>query len=100
VDAMIAHTTQNNVPLDFVSRHVYGNDSSKDVFGDDRHIAPRQMVCEAVAKVQEQLKASARPTIPLIWSEFNATMRMNRRLLTRSTWDRGWRYHPAMARPT
>ena len=73
VDAMIAHTTQNNVPLDFVSTHVYGNDSSKDVFGDDRHIAPHQMVCEAVAKVQEQIKASARPTIPLIWSEFNAT---------------------------
>ena len=38
VDALIAHATQNNVPLDFVSTHVYGNDSAKDVFGDDRPI--------------------------------------------------------------
>ena len=79
VDAMIAHATQNDVPLDFVSTHVYGNDSSKDVFGDDRStselpaVPPHQMVCAAVGKVHDQIKASARPTIPLIWSEFNAT---------------------------
>ena len=73
VDAMIAHASQNNVPLDFVSTHVYGNDTSKDVFGDDRPVPPHQMVCAAVEKVHEQIKNSARPTIPLIWSEFNAT---------------------------
>ena len=28
VGDMIAHATQNQVPLDFVSTHVYGNDSS------------------------------------------------------------------------
>ena len=73
VDALIAHATQNNVPLDFVSTHVYGNDSAKDVFGDDRPIPPHQMVCAAVKKVHDQILASARPKIPLIWSEFNAT---------------------------
>src|SRR5271170_7638391 len=55
VDAMIAHATQNNVPLDFVSTHVYGNDTSKDVFGDDRPIPPHQMVCAAVKKVHERI---------------------------------------------
>jgi len=73
VDAMIAHATQNNVPLDFVSTHVYGNDTAKDVFGDNRPIPPHQMVCAAVDKVHEQIEHSARPNIPLIWSEFNAT---------------------------
>ena len=73
VDAMIAHATQNNVPLDFVSTHVYGNDVSQDVFGDKRTIAPHQMVSAAVDKVHAQIKASARPDIPLLWSEFNAT---------------------------
>ena len=34
VGDMIAHATQNDVPLDFVSTHVYGNDASKDVFHD------------------------------------------------------------------
>jgi xylan 1,4-beta-xylosidase len=73
VDAMIAHATKNNVPLDFVSTHVYGNDTAKDVFGDNRPIPPHQMVCAAVEKVHDQIKNSARPNIPLIWSEFNAT---------------------------
>lgn len=73
VDALIAHTSKNEVPLDFVSTHVYGNDSAKDVFGDDRPVAPHQMVCEAVKKVHNQILASARPKLPLIWSEFNAT---------------------------
>src|SRR5271156_3868775 len=73
VGDIIAHATQNNVPLDFVSTHVYGNDSAKDVFGDNRPIPPHQMVCAAVKKVHDQIQASARPTIPLIWSEFNAT---------------------------
>jgi xylan 1,4-beta-xylosidase len=73
VDAIIAHATQNNVPLDFVSTHVYGNDVSQDVFGDHRPVPPHQMVPAAVKKVHEQILASAKPTIPLIWSEFNAT---------------------------
>src|SRR6201994_4124394 len=73
VDALIAHATQNDVPLDFVSTHVYGNDVSQDVFGDKREIAPHQMVSAAVQKVHDQIKASAKPNMPLIWSEFNAT---------------------------
>src|SRR6201993_5278720 len=40
VDAMIAHAASSNVPLDFVSTHVYGNDTAKDVFGDDRPVPP------------------------------------------------------------
>ena len=73
VGDIIAHTTQNNVPLDFVSTHVYGNDTAKDVFGDNRAVAPHQMVCAAVDKVHQEIKNSAKPNMPLIWSEFNAT---------------------------
>jgi xylan 1,4-beta-xylosidase len=73
VDRMIAHATAENVPLDFVSTHVYGNDSSKDVFGTDESIPRDRMVCRAVKKVHDQIQASARPGLPLIWSEFNAS---------------------------
>jgi xylan 1,4-beta-xylosidase len=31
------------------------------------------MVCRAVGKVHDQIKSSALPTLPLIWSEFNAS---------------------------
>src|SRR6185437_5987726 len=32
-----------------------------------------KMVCRAVKKVHDQIKASARPNLPLIWSEYNAS---------------------------
>src|ERR1700743_449077 len=89
VDAMIAHATQNDVPLDFVSTHVYGNDTSDNVFHDNRPVAPHQMVCAAVQKVHDQIKASARPNMPLIWSEFNATY-MNQSELTDSIYMGPW----------
>ncbi len=73
VGDMIAHATENHVPLDFVSTHVYGNDSAQDVFHDNRSVAPYQMVCQAVQKVHQQIVHSARPNLPLMWSEFNAT---------------------------
>jgi len=73
VGDMIAHAAANNIPLDFVSTHVYGNDTSMNVFGDNRPIPPHQMVCAAVSRVHHQIEASVHPDIPLIWSEFNAT---------------------------
>src|SRR5579884_1285183 len=73
VDAFIAHCTQNRVPFDFVSTHVYGNDTSQDVFGKDLSIPRRDMVARAVKKVYDQVKASAAPDTPIIWSEYNAT---------------------------
>jgi xylan 1,4-beta-xylosidase len=73
VDAMIAHSTENHVPLDFVSTHAYGNDTAMDVLGHAAPIPPYQMVAAGVDKVHAQIAASSRPDIPLIWSEFNAT---------------------------
>jgi len=73
VDRFIRHCTQNHVPVDFVSTHVYGNDSAKDVFGTDESIPRTQMVCRAVEKVHRQIKQSPLPELPLIWSEFNAS---------------------------
>jgi xylan 1,4-beta-xylosidase len=71
-DSFIRHCSENKIPVDFVSTHVYGNDSAKDVFGTDESIPVNKMVCRAVDKVHKQIKSSARPDLPLIWSEFNA----------------------------
>jgi xylan 1,4-beta-xylosidase len=73
VDAFIEHCTRQKVPVDFVSTHVYGNDGAKDVFGTNEDISRDQMVCRAVAKVHDQIRASSQPRLPLIWSEFNAS---------------------------
>ncbi len=71
-DRFLAHCKANNVPVDFVSTHVYGNDKAEDVFGTHEVIPRDRMVCRAVQKVHEQILASAYPKMPLIWSEFNA----------------------------
>jgi xylan 1,4-beta-xylosidase len=89
VGDMIAHATKNDVPLDFVSTHVYGDDSAKDVFHDNRPVPPHQMVCLAVDKVHQEIAKSARPDIPLIWSEFNATF-MNEQPITDSIYMGPW----------
>jgi xylan 1,4-beta-xylosidase len=72
-DRFIEHVATQNVPADFVSTHVYGNDSAKDVFGTEEQIPRTEMVCRAVEKVHHQIKTSARPQLPLIWSEYNAS---------------------------
>jgi len=72
-DVFIRHCAGNHVPVDFVSSHVYGNDKAEDVF-DTHEVIPRdRMVCRAVNKVHEQIKASPMPDLPLFWSEFNAS---------------------------
>jgi xylan 1,4-beta-xylosidase len=73
VDAFIAYTVQNETPVDFVSTHVYANDTARDVFGTDEVIPRDKMVCRAVQKVHDQVKASQRPDLPIIWSEYNAS---------------------------
>jgi xylan 1,4-beta-xylosidase len=73
VDRFLAHCKEKNVPVDFASTHVYGNDKAEDVFGTHEQIPRNQMVCRAVKKVHDQIAASAYPNTPLIWSEFNAS---------------------------
>jgi len=71
-DRFLAHCKDKNVPVDFVSSHVYGNDKAEDVFGTHEQISRNQMVCRSVKKVHEQIAASAFPKMPLIWTEYNA----------------------------
>ena len=86
---MIAHAVQTYVPLDFVSSHVYGDDVSHDVFGDNRPVPGHQMVAYGIAKVHEQILHSAMPHIPLIWSEFNASY-ANHQAITDSVYMGPW----------
>jgi xylan 1,4-beta-xylosidase len=73
VDAFLRHCAEKHVPADFASTHVYANDTAKDVFGTEEEIHRDRMVCRAVEKVHGQIKSSAMPNLPLIWSEFNAS---------------------------
>jgi len=89
VDAMIAHAVQKRMPLDFVSTHVYANDTAEDVFGTHEKIARFDMVARAVRKVHDQVKASAQPALPIIWSEYNASY-MNEPAVTDAAFIGPW----------
>ncbi|MGA8622219.1 MAG: glycosyl hydrolase family 39 [Candidatus Sulfotelmatobacter sp.] len=73
VDAMIRHCLDKRIPLDYVSTHVYANDTAQDVFHSQENIPRNQMVCRAVKNVHNQIATSSMPNLPLIWSEFNAS---------------------------
>ena len=89
VDAFLKHCANDNVPVDFVSTHVYGNDRAKDVFGTNENIPRNKMVCRAVARVHEQIRSSSRSNLPLIWSEFNASY-LNEPSVTDSVYMGPW----------
>jgi xylan 1,4-beta-xylosidase len=89
---IIAHTTADKVPLDFVSTHAYGNDTAMDIVGHPQEVPPHQMLDVAIDKVHAQVLASARPDIPVIWSEFNATY-MSERDITDSVYMGPWLAH-------
>lgn len=73
VPAFLAHVHKVRVPIDFVSSHVYGDDTAENVFHTRERIPRKDMVCRAVAKVHDEILASPYPKLPLIFSEYNAS---------------------------
>jgi xylan 1,4-beta-xylosidase len=71
--------TENHVPVDFVSTHGYADDTVEDLLGTNEQIPMDERVCRAVSKVHDEIKASAQPDLPLIWSEWNVQGMMNSR---------------------
>ncbi len=85
----IRHCNEQGIPVDFVSTHVYGDDTAKDVFGTDEQIPRDRMVCRAAAKAHAEVRASAMPALPLILTEFNATY-LNRTEITDAAFMGPW----------
>jgi xylan 1,4-beta-xylosidase len=73
VTAFLQHCKQNNMPVDFVSTHVYANDTAKDVMGTNEQIPRDRMVCRSARKVHDEITASPFPTTLLIFSEYSAS---------------------------
>jgi xylan 1,4-beta-xylosidase len=71
VDSFLRHVAERNVPIDFVSSHGYADDTVQDLFGGTQDIPMDDRVCRAIQKVHDQIAASARPNLPLMWTEWN-----------------------------
>jgi xylan 1,4-beta-xylosidase len=73
VTPFLAHVQANNVPVDFVSTHVYANDTAPNVLHVNEDVDRDKMVYRAVKMVHDEILASPYPHIPLIFSEYNAS---------------------------
>jgi xylan 1,4-beta-xylosidase len=73
VAPFLAHAKAENVPVDFVSTHVYANDTADNVLGTNENVPRDTMVWRAVKMVHEEIANSAYPKMPLIFSEYNAS---------------------------
>ena len=89
IDRFIQHCVEGRVPVDFVSTHVYANDKAEDVFGTHETIPRSEMVARAAKKIYDQVKRSARPDLPIFFSEFNASY-MNEVSVTDSPYMGPW----------
>jgi xylan 1,4-beta-xylosidase len=85
----IRHCAEKDIPLDYVSTHVYGNDSAKDVFHSEEKIPQSEMVARSARKVHDEVKSSPRPDLPILWTEYNATY-MNDPRITDSAFMGPW----------
>lgn len=71
VDDFLKHAAEQRVPVDFVSTHGYADDTVEDLFGTEENIPMDDRVCRAVGKVRTQIRNSAMPKLPLLWTEWN-----------------------------
>jgi len=73
VAPFLDHVHAQSVPIDFVSTHVYANDTADNVMHTNENIPRVTMVYRAVKMVHDQITASPYPKLPLIFSEYNAS---------------------------
>ena len=64
-------TSENHVPVDFVSTHGYADDTVQDLFGTKEDIPMDERVCRAVARVKNEIKLSTTPEVPFFLTEWN-----------------------------
>lgn len=89
VPAFLDHAKKNGVPVDFVSTHVYANDTAPNVLGTNEDVPRETMVWRAVKMVHDQIAQSPYPQMPLIFSEYNASY-ANEPNVTDSTFMGPW----------
>jgi xylan 1,4-beta-xylosidase len=89
VGAFLDHAKASDAPVDFVSTHVYANDTAHNVLGTEEDVPRDTMVWRAVKMVHEEIARSAYPKMPLIFSEYNASY-ANEPNVTDSTFMGPW----------
>jgi xylan 1,4-beta-xylosidase len=72
VGDLLAYCSEQNVPIDFVSSHIYPDDPQKAVFGEGVHVPFEDVIPKALQKMQSEIGASKLPKIPLYITEWSS----------------------------
>ncbi len=71
IRAFLHHVATHHVPIDFVSTHVYADDSTRALFGRARSVPYNDRLCLAVKRVRREIDESALPNLPLFITEWS-----------------------------
>ena len=69
---LLDYCATKQVPIDFVSTHIYPDDPQKVVFGPDAQFPFEEVIPRALAKVKGQITASKFPSLPLYITEWSS----------------------------
>ena len=72
VPDLLEFCATQNVPIDFVSSHIYPDDPQKNVFGEERHYPMEEVIPRALSMMRQQIKSSKFPDLPLYISEWSS----------------------------
>lgn len=71
VPEFLKHTTDNKIPVDFISSHGYADDTVENLFHTNEDIPMDDRVCRAIGKVRKQMQDAGKGDLPLFWTEWN-----------------------------
>jgi xylan 1,4-beta-xylosidase len=71
ISDFLKFTSENHVPVDFISTHAYADDTTLDLFGKDEEVPMDEREFRALTKVHDEIKASTQPDLPFFLTEWN-----------------------------
>jgi xylan 1,4-beta-xylosidase len=69
---LIQYCVRQNVPIDFVSTHVYPDDPQKHIFGQDHLYTFEQVIPRGLEQVKHQVESSKMPHLPVWLTEWSS----------------------------
>lgn len=88
----ITYCSQQNVPVDFFSTHIYANDPQAKIFGRETDYAVEDVIPLALRRLRNQITSSPLPRLPIYISEWNSTY-MNDSAITDTAYNAAFIVH-------
>jgi xylan 1,4-beta-xylosidase len=70
VGDLLEYCSAQQVPIDFVSSHIYPDDPQKTVFGEGVHYSFEEVIPRALEKMKREIASSKIPSVPLYITEW------------------------------